>query len=359
MSTIKYVVLSPVRNEAEYLPETIRCMAAQAARPTEWILVNDGSTDATGSIIDAAAAQHAWIKPIHRRDRGFRQAGGGVMEAFYDGYAKLSTLTQPATPPIQHSSTPPLRDSPTPLPDNPQPSTTIPQPTAWSFLVKLDGDLSFSADYFQECLDRFAADPKLGIGGGTICNQVNGALEVESKIDPAFHVRGATKIYRRACWEQIGGLIRAPGWDTVDEVKANMLGWSTRTFPELKLVHHRPAGQAYGQLSNLLKNGRANYVAGYHPLFMLLKCLRRLFEKPYLVEGCGLWVGFVGAYLKRVPRVADKAVIKYFRRQQMNRLFGRQSLWTPAAQPESWAGSTESAGELKLRTNRKHEKSVI
>jgi biofilm PGA synthesis N-glycosyltransferase PgaC len=298
MSSAKYIVISPVRNEEQYLPQTIQCMAAQTARPRCWLLIDDGSTDSTGRIIDDAAARHPWLKALHRSDRGFRQAGGGVMEAFYDGYAQLSTL-------------------------NSQPSTT-----QWDFIVKLDGDLSFSADYFQQCFDRFAADPKLGIGGGTICNQVNGALEVESKIDPVFHVRGATKVYRRACWEQIGGLIRAPGWDTVDEVKANMLGWTTRTFPDVKLVHHRPAGQAYGQWSNLLKNGRANYVAGYHPLFMLLKCLWRCFEKPYLLEGCGLWLGFLTGYLKRIPQVPDRDVIRYFRHQQLNRLLGRKSLWT-------------------------------
>jgi biofilm PGA synthesis N-glycosyltransferase PgaC len=291
VNLVKYIVISPVRNEAQYLPQTIRCMVVQSVCPTEWILVDDGSTDSTGTIIVAAAGQHPWIKVIHRKDRGFRQAGGGVIDAFYTGCQSISDLD-------------------------------------WQFLVKFDGDLSFPADYFEQCLERFGADPKLGIGGGTICNQANGSLEVESKIDPVFHVRGATKIYRRACWEQIDGLIRAPGWDTVDEVKANMLGWSTRTFPELKLVHHRPAGQAYGRWSNLVKNGRANYVAGYHPLFMFLKCIRRLFEKPYLVEGCGLWLGFAGAYLKRVPRVTDQAVIKYLRRQQMNRLLGKPSLWS-------------------------------
>ena len=306
MNLVKYIVISPVRNEAQYLPQTIRCMVAQSVCPTEWILVDDGSTDATGTILTAAVGQHPWIKAIRRKDRGFRQAGDGVIDAFYTGYQSISD-------------------------------------SAWQFLVKFDGDLSFSADYFQQCLERFGADPKLGIGGGTICNQVNGFLEVESKIDPVFHVRGATKIYRRGCWEQIDGLIRAPGWDTVDEVKANMLGWSTRTFRELKLVHHRPAGQAYGRWSNLVKNGRANYVAGYHPLFMFLKCLRRLFEKPYLVVGCGLWLGFAGAYLKRIPRVADQAVIKYLRCQQMNRLLGKPSLWSaPDAIPSLRSPNTPS-----------------
>jgi glycosyltransferase involved in cell wall biosynthesis len=287
----KYIVITPVRNEERYLAQTVQCMAAQSLRPAQWVLIDDGSNDSTGRIIEAAAGEHAWINAIHRKDRGFRQAGSGVMDAFYDGYQSIG-----------------LSD--------------------WEFLVKLDGDLSFSPDYFEQCLDRFNVERKLGIAGGTICNELNGVLEVESKIDPLFHVRGATKIYRRACWDQIGGLLRAPGWDTVDEVKANMLGWTTRTFSDLKLVHHRPAGEAYGLWSNLIKNGRANYVAGYHPLFMFAKCVRRLFERPYLVEGCGLWLGFIGSYFKRIPQVPDREMVKYFRRQQLNRLLGRKSLWS-------------------------------
>ncbi|HTL16553.1 MAG TPA: glycosyltransferase family A protein [Patescibacteria group bacterium] len=291
MQMVPYLVVSPVRNEAEYLQSTIDSMVGQTVRPSRWVIVDDGSTDNTREIALAAARTEPWITVVKRSDRGFRQAGGGVMDAFYAGFDAVESL-------------------------------------AWKVLVKLDGDLSFSKDYFEQCLKRFESDPKLGIAGGTICNEVNGGLEAESKIDPVFHVRGATKIYRRECWDGIGGLIRAPGWDTVDEVKANMLGWRTCTFPDLQLVHHRPAGQAYGRWSNLIKNGRANYIAGYHPLFMLVKCARRLFEKPYLLEGCGLWIGFAGCYLSRVPRVTDKAVITYFRRQQMNRLLGKKSLWS-------------------------------
>ncbi len=100
----------------------------------------------------------------------------------------------------------------------------------WDFLVKLDGDISFAPDYFERCLERFASDPKLGIGGGTVCADVDGVSRVESVGDPPFHVRGATKIYRRACWDQIAPLIKAPGWDTLDEVKANYLGSRTRWF---------------------------------------------------------------------------------------------------------------------------------
>jgi biofilm PGA synthesis N-glycosyltransferase PgaC len=285
-----YGVISPVRDEERFLAQTVRCMVSQSVRPIQWVLVDDGSSDRTGQIIEAAAAEHSWIKPIHRKDRGRRVAGSGVMEAFYDGYRSVTKI-------------------------------------GWEFVVKLDGDLSFPNNYFEECLCRFNSDPRLGIGGGTICNEHNGFLEPESKVDPQFHVRGATKIYRRACWDQIGGLLCAPGWDTIDEVKANMLGWTTRTFGDLGLVHHRRAGEAYGQWSNHVKGGRGNYIAGYHPLFMFVKCFRRLFVKPYFIGGLALWAGFLDSYFKSIPQVPDKNVVEYLRRQQINRLLGKPCLW--------------------------------
>lgn len=290
MSSASYVVISPVRNEAEHLPGTIQSMVAQTIHPDRWIVVDDGSTDATAELARRASVDHPWIQLRQRPDRGFRQAGGGVIDAFYDGYQ--SVAGQP-----------------------------------WSFVVKFDGDLSFAPDYFERCFARFAAQPRLGIGGGLVCNLKAGALVEESSVDPQFHVRGATKIYRRECWEAIGGLLRAPGWDTLDEVKANMLGWTTETFRDIPILHHRPAGGAYGTWPNLVKNGLANYIAGYHPLFMFVKCLRRLLVKPYGIGGLGLFAGFLGGYLRRVPRVPDPELIRYFRRQQLNRLFGRPSLW--------------------------------
>jgi len=292
-----YAIITPVRNEGPHFHQTIDSVLSQTIRPQAWVIVDDGSTDNTPQLIDAAASQHTWICAVHRTDRGFRKQGGGVIEAFYDGFAKLSTF-------------------------NSQPSTI-----EWDFLVKLDGDLSFSADYFEQCFMRFATDPKLGIGGGAICCRVNGATVEDSPGDPSFHVRGATKIYRRATWEAIGGLIRAPGWDTLDEVKANMLGWKTYSFPDLRALQLKPTGAADGSWRNWFKNGRANYIAGYHPLFMLAKCLKRTVAAPYGIAPLGLLAGFATGYLKREPRVEDKEVIRYVRRQQLNRLTFRESLW--------------------------------
>lgn len=284
----KYVIVTPARDEEENIGNTIECMVAQTNRPTEWIIVNDGSTDRTGEILDSAATEHDWIRVIHRPNRGFRKAGGGVMEAVYEGYDALETKD-------------------------------------WEFLVKLDGDLYFEPEYFEHCFGEFAKDPKLGVGGGVIYHIFDGVEEVEKH--PMFHVRGATKIYRRECWNDIHPLVVAPGWDTMDEVKANMKNWGTRSFPDIRLRQYRFTGNADGQFKTFIKNGRANYITGYHPIFMLLKCCARIFRKPYVVASVGLFYGFFRGYVRREAQIEDRELIRYLRKQQMQRLFFRRSIW--------------------------------
>lgn len=304
---MSYAVITPVRNEADHIQKTIDSMVAQIIAPAAWVIVDDGSTDQTPSIIDAAAARYPWIRVIHRPDRGFRKSGGGVIEAFNDGLALLLPLCAPQAPNHRNTETPKNR---------------------FDFLIKLDGDLQFGPDYFSRCFDCFVKDPKLGIGGGVVCKDESGTWVEEAKGDPAFHVRGATKIYRRICWEALGGLIPAPGWDTLDELKANMLGWRTYTFRDIKLLQLKSTGTADGTWKNWVKNGRANYITGYHPAFMLAKCVKRSVQKPYGLAALGLLSGFIGGYLKHLPQVPDAALISYTRAQQLNRLLGRQSLWS-------------------------------
>jgi len=297
-----YVVISPVRNEAQHLERTIQSVIQQTVRPVRWFIVNDGSTDETPAIIERYASQYPWIVPVDRTDldraretgapeskgsRGRRARDAKEIEAFYAGYEKLAD-------------------------------------SDWEFLVKLDGDLSFEADYFEKCFAEFEADPRLGIGGGAICHPVKGQLEVETT--PKFHVRGATKIYRRGCWEQIGGMLRGAGWDTLDEVKANMLGWSTRTFSNLKVAHHRATGSANGVWQNAVKVGAWSYISGYHPLYVLARCGRWSLEKPYIVGAVGLFYGYFNGYFRRTPR-ADKQLIRYVRSQQVRRLSFRPTIW--------------------------------
>jgi len=283
-----YAIITPVRDEEQYIEATIASVLAQNIRPVEWVIVNDGSTDRTGEIVDRYAFKFPFIRAVHRRNRGFRKSGGGVMEAFYEGYGTL-------------------------------------QSADWDFLIKLDGDLTFAPDYFENCFRHFDERPKLGIGGGEICHDLNGRLTPESS--PGFHVRGATKIYRRACWETIGGLWKGSGWDTIDEIKANMSGWETRTFQDVRLVHHRLTGTADGLLRDRVKYGLICFTCGYHPVFVLARCFYRMFRRPFVIGSLALFFGYVKAYFTQAPRVNDRNLIRYVRTQQMRRLFGLKSVW--------------------------------
>jgi hypothetical protein len=215
-------------------------------------------------------------------------AGGGVIAAFYDGYAAL-------------------------------------QSTEWEYLVKLDGDLTFSREYFAGCFDHFRRLPRLGIGGGEIYHNLGGSLRLEA--NPRFHVRGATKIYRRACWEDIGGVWRGPGWDTIDEVQANRLGWTTCSFKDLQLLHHRLTGTAEGLLRDRVKHGVACYISRYHFLFVVGSCVFRLARKPYVIGSAATLYGFLKGYWSRPPRIVDPQYVQYIHAQQLRRLCGIESIW--------------------------------
>ncbi|MGH8871268.1 MAG: glycosyltransferase family 2 protein [Acidimicrobiia bacterium] len=283
-----YVVVTPVRNEEKYVEQTIRSMLNQTMPPAEWILVDDGSTDRTPQILRRYALEVPWLRVVTRADRGFRASGRGVVDAFYEGYRHLRSQD-------------------------------------WDYIVKLDGDLVFDNDYFEQCLQRFARNPRLGIAGGTIESVGRNGLERESH--PMFHVRGATKIYRRRAWEEIGGVASAPGWDGLDEIKASMRQWETRTFSDLILRQLRTTGSAQGQWSDWLKRGEGCYLIGYHPVFLLARSIVRARRSPHLVASAGLLVGYLRALLKRLPRAADVETVAYVREQQIARLLGRETIW--------------------------------
>jgi poly-beta-1,6-N-acetyl-D-glucosamine synthase len=284
----RYVIITPVRDEEKYIEATIESVCRQTIPPSEWVIVDDGSTDRTGDILDRVTAQSRWIRVIHRANRGFRKSGGGVMEAFYDGYDTL-------------------------------------QCNDWDFIVKLDGDLSFAPEYFEKCFEYFHRDPKLGIGGGEIYHSIFGNLELEKT--PRFHVRGATKIYRKSCWEAIDRLWPAPGWDTIDEVKANMLGWKTYAFADLHLLHYRFTGSEGGLLHDRVKHGMVCYISGYHPLFVLASSLYRMTQKPYIIGSAAVLYGYLKAHLTHPPRLEDRSYVTYIRGQQLRRLLGMHTIW--------------------------------
>lgn len=286
----KYLVITPVRDEEAYIAHTIESMIAQTMRPHRWVIVDDGSTDRTCEIISDACRKNPWISILKRRNRGYRRPGGGVIMAFYAGYGSVAS-------------------------------------DAWDFIVKLDGDLIFERYYFEKCFEKFARENRLGIGGGTVYAIKNGKEVIDSNGDPPFHVRGATKIYKKECWNAISPLLMAPGWDTVDEVKANMFGWTTRTFKDVCLTQLKATGSAEGGLQDCYKNGVGSCIAGYHPFFMLARCVRRMPRKPYLCGSVALWCGFCAGYVKGVHKLRQLDVIHYLRRQQLRRLFLKHSIY--------------------------------
>jgi glycosyltransferase involved in cell wall biosynthesis len=284
-----YSIISPVRNEAKYLARTIASVVQQTRQPVEWIIVDDGSTDATAQIAEAAAAKHWWIKVIRRQNRGFRQPGQGVVEAFNEGLDQLIYKT----------------------PD---------------FICKMDGDLEFNADYFSTLLREFAQRPQLGMASGTTYLQEKNGKLIQEKVAPNFVV-GPIKLYRRACFEDIGGLEPHLGWDTIDVYRARMRGWETANYPELQVIHLRQMGTAKGIVWGKMKTGMGEYYYGSHPLFVLARCLYRMTEKPYGLIGIAIALGYLQALWRREPRLNDPAFIKFLRAEQQSRLWNLLKPW--------------------------------
>lgn len=286
--TPRLVVVTPARDEADNIPHTIASMRAQTLVPLRWVIVDDGSSDGTGELARRLTVDCSWIDVVERRDRGSRRPGGGVVEAFYAGFRTVKD-------------------------------------TDWTHLLKLDADLEFGPDYLARVVARMLADPTLGIAGGMIENLIDGRRVLEQH--PRFHVRGATKIYSRACWEAIGGLHAVKGWDTLDELQAARRGFRTESFADIRLVQRRFTGDGTGQWINWKKNGEAAYVCGYHPAYLVAKAVRRAFVRPWVVASVGLVVGYVRAAVRRRPRVDDPELLAFVRDQQWRRLTGRDSLW--------------------------------
>lgn len=280
--TLMYVVISPVKDEAEFIEQTIQSMIQQTVRPTAWVIVNDGSHDGTEAIVRGYAGAFDWIRLVNRPDRGMRQRGKGVIEAFYAG---LETLNG-----------------------------------AYDYVVKLDGDLTFEPAYFESLLHEFASDPQLGIAGGGVYESPDGKTWV--LYTPRDHVRGATKMYRRACFDAIGGLSAAMGWDGIDEWKALSLGWKVQSFLELKVYHYRFTGAATGYLKSCVEQGDGAYRMGYHPLFMVARGIRRMTDRPYVIGGAAMVWAYFRSWLRREEMLADPKVVRYVRRTQLRKLAG-------------------------------------
>jgi biofilm PGA synthesis N-glycosyltransferase PgaC len=277
-------LIMPVRDEANYLEQTLDAITTQTMPPTKLIIVDDGSTDATSAIAKRAAAKYAWIDVIHRADRGTRSVGPGVIEAFYEGYRSLGDFD-------------------------------------YEFLCKVDGDVTFGERYFEILLERFRLTPKLGAASGKVYLQVGNRLVPERMIDE--QVAGQVKFYRRTCFEAIGGFVHAVMWDVIDGHRARMLGWEAWSFsdPELRIIHHRLMGSSHKSvIHGRLRWGRGNYFMGSHPLYVIASGVYRMAERPFVAGGICIILGYVFAFLQQYPRHDDRAFREYLRTWQLQRL---------------------------------------
>ena len=282
----RYLAITPARDEETLIGGLIESMTGQTCRPERWIIIDDGSCDATGEIIDEAARRHRWIQPHHLDRNRPREAGGE------------SVVMQFLPPAVW---------------------------THYDFILRLDADLGFEADFAQLLLAEFARDPTLGIASATLLEP--GKKRWHKVRVPSFHTRGAVKLYSRECFAAIGGLDSGLGWDTIDEAHAMMLGFRTRSFEHIHAYHYRPQGAAGGLLRGRWATGRAAYRAGYSPIFMLARAAHQALEWPFVLGGIAVLLGYWEGYLRRWPPAASPELVRFVRKQQIRRLLMLDSVW--------------------------------
>jgi biofilm PGA synthesis N-glycosyltransferase PgaC len=281
--TSNYIVISPVKDEAERIEKTLQSVLAQTLRPSRWIIVDDGSQDQTPEIVKRYAAGQTWIH-LHRMHRdGGRNLGSAEIRAFNAGYQLVKD-------------------------------------EEFDFIVKLDGDLELPADYFARLIAKFSQEEKLGIASG-IYLENNGDKWAPVPF-PVYHAAGASKMVRASCFRDIGGFALFPGWDTADEIKAQARGWKTCHFPEIKFRHLRNEGTANGHFSTNILHGRVYYATGGGILFFALKCLHRsLFHRPRILGGFAMLWGYLEPAIKRRDRLVTEEEASSYRWIQNQRLW--------------------------------------
>ena len=280
------VIVSPVRDEAEFIRNTLDSLTNQTVRPVECLFIDDGSTDATKSIIEEYSRSYPWIRVISRNDRGFRQLGSGVIAAFEFGRSKIRNAD-------------------------------------YEFIAKLDGDMSFSPRYIELMLQKLRDDDKLAAVSGKVFRMENDEYIEESIIDEM--VAGQFKLYKREAFERIGGFTQTILWDGIDIHRCRMLGYRTLSFfdPEARLIHHRLMGSSdVNVYKGRIRLGKGIWFMGYHPLYATCSGLFRMFERPYVIGGLLIIASYFWAAIKREPRFADEEFIRDLRQWQLKRLRG-------------------------------------
>lgn len=279
----KFVLITPARNEEENIEETIQSVISQTILPEKWVIVSDGSTDRTDEIVKKYTSGNNWIEfvrmPEHR-DRNF----AAKVHCFNKGYE-------------------------------------IAKNSDFEIIGNLDADISFDEDYFAFLLEKFSEDPQLGVAGTPFVEGSSRTYNYNyASLD---HVSGACQLFRRSCFEEIGGYIpnRAGGIDWIAVTSARMKGWKTRTFPEKTCFHHRPIGTGNSSgLGVCFRYGKKDYFMGFHPLWEFFRAIYKMKSRPIILGGIFLLFGYMWAFITRVERPVTDELLRFYRAEQMDRL---------------------------------------
>ena len=280
---LEYVLITPARNEADFIECTIRSVIAQTVPPKRWVIVSDGSTDGTDAIVERYLSQHPWIELLKQPPRAERHFAGKA-HAVRAGLDRMAGLP-------------------------------------FDVIGNLDGDVSFGPDYMAFLHDKFEALPELGVAG---TDYVEGDFHSyrDSYIN-VQHVNGQVQLFRRACYEEIGGYapIKGGGIDWVAVTTARMKGWLTYSFPDRVFRHHRPMGTAGASvLQARFHYGKKDYFLGGHPLWQLFRAAFQMTKRPYVVGGLALLGGYAWCWLTARERPVSDELMRFHRAEQMARL---------------------------------------
>lgn len=279
-----YVLITPARNEAALIERTIKCVIDQIARPLRWVIVSDGSTDGTDDIVRKYSAQYPWIELLRTPERQERHFAGKVL-AFNAGYELVRGLNYQA-------------------------------------IGSLDADISFDNGYFAFLLEKLAWDDRLGLVGTPFTDS---SVSYNYRFVSIEHVSGACQLFRRECFEEIGGYVpvKGGGIDRIANIASRMKGWKTRTFTEKTYLHHREIGRAEdGRLGASLKDGAKDYAVGAHPVWMFFRVLYQMSKRPFVIGALALGWGYIKMYCQRAERPVSTELVKFTRQEQMRRLKG-------------------------------------
>lgn len=279
---MNYILITPARNEEDFIEITIQSMIAQTRLPLKWVIVSDGSTDGTDDIVKKYLLTYTWMELVRTPERRERHFAGKVM-AFNAGHEKVRNLD-------------------------------------YDIIGNLDADLSFEKDYFEFLLSKFTENPKLGVAGTPF---VEDGKHYDFRFASTNHVSGACQLFRKACFEEIGGYIpiKGGGIDWVAVTTARMKGWTTRTFTDKVCNHHRKIGTGdSSRLMSQFKYGQKNYFLGGHPLWHLSRSIFQMKNKPYIIGGLLLLWGYLWASIKRMERPISAELMRFYRAEQMQRL---------------------------------------